>query len=157
MKANIGLSEEQRNGLVALLTVTLADEWVLYTKTRNYHWNVTGRHFNDLHKFFESQYEAIDEKIDEVAEFVRYTGASVSASLAVFQENARLKDDAGARPEASRMIANLLEDHEALIRSLRDDVATAGGKLNAADVADFLTSLLEDHDKMAWMLRSMLE
>ncbi|MBL8221799.1 MAG: DNA starvation/stationary phase protection protein [Bryobacterales bacterium] len=157
MKANIGLSDEQRNGLVALLTVTLADEWVLYTKTRNYHWNVTGRHFNDLHKFFESQYEAMDGRIDEIAEFIRYTGAGVSASLAVFQQNARLKDEAGDPPEASRMIANLLADHEALIRSLREDIGTAGGKFQAADVADFLTGLLEDHDKMAWMLRSMLE
>ena len=72
MKANIGLSAKQRDGVVALLNATLADEYVLYTKTRNYHWNVTGPHFNDLHKFFELQYEALDRKIDEIAEFVRY-------------------------------------------------------------------------------------
>lgn len=85
MKANIGLSAKQRDGVVALLNATLADEYVLYTKTRNYHWNVTGPHFNDLHKFFESQYEALDGKIDEIAEFVRYTGEKVPASLGAFQ------------------------------------------------------------------------
>ena len=70
------------------------------------------------------------------------------ALVAAFPKNARLKDDTGAPPEASRMTVNLAEDHEALIRGVRDD---------AADVADLRAGVLEEHDKMAWMLRSMLE
>jgi starvation-inducible DNA-binding protein len=157
MKANIGLSTKQSEGVSALLQTILADEYVLYTKTRNYHWNVTGPHFHDLHVFFQSQYEVLDERIDEVAEFVRYTGDNVQASLAAFQTGARLKDDTGNPPTAKQMIGNLLEDQETLIRSLRLDIETAGDKLKAADVADFLTGLLADHEKMAWMLRSMIE
>ena len=157
MKANIGLSAKQRDGVVALLNATLADEYVLYTKTSNYHWNVTGPQFNDLHKFFEAQYDVIDEKIDEIAEFIRYTGEKVPASLAVFARNARLKEDSGAPPAAAKMIANLLADHEALIVNLRADIDTAGDKYKAADVADYFTGLLEEHEKMAWMLRAMLE
>ena len=68
MAVNIGLSEPHRQGVVGILSRLLADEYLLYTKTRNYHWNVVGPQFNDLHKFFEAQYEAIDEFIDEVAE-----------------------------------------------------------------------------------------
>jgi starvation-inducible DNA-binding protein len=157
MKANIGLSTKQSEGVSVLLQTILADEYVLYTKTRNYHWNVTGPHFHDLHTFFQSQYEALDERIDQIAEFVRYTGDKVPASLATFQQGARLKDDTGNPPVAKQMIANLLEDHEMLIRSLRLDIETVVDKFKAADVADFLTGLLESHEKMAWMLRSMIE
>ena len=157
MKANVGLSDKQRAGVVTLLMKTLADEYVLYTKTRNYHWNVTGPHFHDLHKFFESQYDAIDTKIDEVAEFIRYFGDKAPASLTGFLAIARLQEPKWDDPPADQMIRNLLEDHESLIRNLREDVEKAGGKHKAADVADFLTGMLEDHEKMAWMLRSLLE
>src|ERR1700730_7969380 len=75
MKPNIGLTDANRNGVVKLLTPLLADEYVLYTKTRNYHWNVVGPQFNDLHKFFEGQYEALDDFVDEVAERIRQLGA----------------------------------------------------------------------------------
>ena len=157
MKANVGLNDKQRAGVVSLLMKTLADEYVLYTKTRNYHWNVTGPHFNDLHKFFESQYDEIDARIDEVAEFIRYFGDKAPASLGGFLAIARLTEPQWDDPSADQMIRNLVDDHEALIRSLRDDLETAGSKHKAADVADFLTGLLEGHEKMAWMLRSMLE
>ena len=65
---NIGLSEEDRKGVIGILSKVLADEYLLFTKTRNYHWNVVGPHFHDLHKFFESQYEEVDGKIDEIAD-----------------------------------------------------------------------------------------
>ena len=157
MKTNVGLNDKQRAGVAALLMKALADEYLLYTKTRNYHWNVTGPHFHDLHKFFEAQYDEIDAKIDDVAEFIRFFGEKAPASLAGFLALARLKEPKDDEPSADQMIRNLLEDHEALIRNLRDDLDTAGDKYKAADVADFLTGLLEAHEKMAWMLRSMLE
>ncbi len=157
MKANVGLSDKQRAGVVTILMKTLADEYLLYTKTRNYHWNVTGPHFHDLHKLFESQYDAIDSKIDEVAEFIRYFGEKAPASLTGFLAIARLQEPQGDDPSADQMIRNLLEDHESLIRNLREDVEKAGNKHKAVDVADFLTGMLEDHEKTAWMLRSLLE
>ena len=70
---------------------------------------------------------------------------------------ARLKEPAWDNPSADQMIRNLLDDHETLIQNLRNDVDAAADKHKAADVADFLTGLLEDHEKMAWMLRSLLE
>lgn len=74
MRTDIGISEKNRNATAFILNTLLADEYVLYTKTRNYHWNVTGTHFSEYHKFFESQYEALDGIIDEVAERVRSLG-----------------------------------------------------------------------------------
>jgi starvation-inducible DNA-binding protein len=154
MKLNTGLTDAERAGAVAILTLLLADEYVLYTKTRNYHWNVTGPHFHDLHKLFESQYDFIDGKIDEIAEFIRSLGEKSPGSLREFLKSTRIKEDAGADVTASQMLHHLLADHEAVIRQLRLDVDKAGNKLHAADVADFLTGLLEEHQKTAWMLRA---
>ena len=84
MAPNIGIADDRRDGVLRLLTALLADEYVLYTKTRNYHWNVVGPQFNDLHKFFETQYEALDEVIDDVAERARALGGRAVATLAEF-------------------------------------------------------------------------
>lgn len=156
MKANVGLTSKAQAGLVERLNHLLADEYVLYTKTRNYHWNVTGPHFNDLHKFFEAQYDSLDEKIDEIAEFVRILGEKVPATLANFQRAARLKENDGTSSSARQMIADLLKDHESLVVTLRADVEAAE-EFQASEIADYLTGLVEAHSKMAWMLRSMLE
>lgn len=154
-KTNVGLTAEQINGVVEILKSTLADEFVLYTKTRNYHWNVTGPHFNDLHKFFESQYDALAEKIDDVAENIRYFGATAPGSMKEYLAVTRLRESEGTPTKAAEIVKNLLADHEALIQNLRRNVETADATHRAADVADFLTGLLEDHEKMAWMLRAM--
>lgn len=157
MKPNVGLNKDQRAGVVAILKKTLADASVLSTKTRNFHWNVTGPHFSDLHKLFETQYGQIDASIDEIAENIRYFGEPSPGSLAEFLAETRLKEQSGATMKASEMVAALLADHETFIQATRKDIDTAAEKFKAADVADFLTGLLEAHEKMAWMLRSILE
>ena len=153
--ANIGLTVRAHKTVVEALNTLLADEYVLYTKTRNYHWNVTGPLFNDLHKFFEAQYTVLDEKIDAIAEFVRYTGEKVPASLQAFQGRTRLAEDAEPS-NAAQMVRNLLADHQQVIVTLRKEIE-AVDEAGAVDVADFLTGLLEEHEKMAWMLRAMAE
>lgn len=157
MKTNIGLSGESREGVVKILNTTLADEYVLYTKTRNFHWNVTGPQFHDLHKFFEAQYEELDDIVDDVAERARSLGGRSFGSLAEFSQHARLKEHPGQSLNAKEMIATLLADHEAVIRSLRVDLETCDEKYNDIGTNDFLTGLMEKHEKMAWMLRACLE
>ncbi|MHA7646707.1 Dps family protein [Nitrosopumilus sp. S4] len=156
MEPNIGISSENSKNIVGILNNLLSDEYVLYTKTRNYHWNVTGIQFNDLHKFFESQYEQIDGIVDEVAERSRSLGGKSIATLEEFLRNARLKEQADTYPEAKTMLRNLLDDHESVIQSLRKDLETCT-QLGDAGTSDFLTGLMEQHEKMAWMLRSFLE
>lgn len=152
----IGLDAANRSATASALNALLADEYVLFTKTRNFHWNVTGPLFHDLHKFFESQYEAIDSSIDEIAERVRSLGHTPAASLAQFLELTRLQESA-VRLTAQEMVGALLSDHETIIRQLRQDVEATGSQFGDAGTQDFLTGLMEDHEKMAWMLRSMLE
>ena len=157
MTVNIGLSEGPRQAVAKILSALLADEYVLYTKTRNYHWNVVGRQFNDLHKFFAEQYEAIDDFVDDVAERARTLGGHSVATLAEFVEAARLKEHPGQYPSADDMLENLLSDHETIIRQLRADADAAASKFHDMGTNDFLTGLMEEHEKMAWMLRSFQE
>lgn len=156
MAVNIGISDDDRQRVVAILNTVLADEFLLYTKTRNFHWNVTGPQFNDLHKFFEAQYEALDDTIDEVAERARALGGRAHGTLEEFRTGARLGEKPGTVPAARDMLAILLADHEALIRSLREDIATVNDRHRDVGTADFLTGLLEAHEKAAWMLRAFL-
>ena len=156
MPITIGLSPDARAAVAALLNATLSDEYVLYTKTRNYHWNVVGPQFNELHKFFESQYEALDDVIDEVAERVRALGERALGTLGEFSRHARLAERPGAPPDARGMLADLLADHEALIRQLRADLELTLEKHRDAGTSDFLTGLMEKHEKMAWMLRAFV-
>ncbi len=157
MKPNLGLSDKNRKGSVEVLSRMLADEYVLYTKLRNYHWNVTGSDFSELHKLFESQYEEVDEIIDDTAERARSLGGNALGTLKEFLQQTGLKEAPGDYPAAKVMIKNLLLDHEALIRSLRDGLAVCADKYQDMGTSDFITGVMEQHEKMAWMLRAYLE
>jgi len=150
MKPNIGLSDAQRDGGIDILNRLLSNEYVLYTKTRNYHWNVFGPQFHDLHKFFEQQYKELDEIIDQIAERVRALGGWSFGTLMEFTEHAKIKERSKEYPAAGQMVFNLLADHELIIRQLRVDLGIEGTN-------DFLMELLEHHEKMAWMLRALVE
>ena len=156
MNARIGLKESSRLKVLGLLDYALADLSVLSQKTRNFHWNVTGPRFNDLHKFFESQYAALEGEIDETAERSRALGGRALGSMKELLACARLKEAVSGRsPSADAMLSELLRDHEAFIRCLRTDADACGA---AADKGseDFLVGMMEDHEKMAWMLRSFV-
>jgi len=157
MPHNIGLSDQQRQGVVQLLTVLLADEYVLYTKTRNYHWNVVGPQFHELHTFFEEQYKALNGMVDEIAERMRTLGGPAIGTLAEFAQHTRLKEHPGYYPEAHEMLANLLSDHETLIRQFRSDAETCASEYHDQGTHDFLIGHMLRHEKMAWMLRGFLE
>ena len=157
MKTNIGLSEESLTGVIEILNTLLADEYVLYTKSRKYHWNVVGLQFSELHRFFEEQYSELNDMVDEIAERVRQLGAYPPASLQAFASSSRLQESKEAGGGARDMIADLLGDHEALARRLRKDLVMCDEEYGDAGTNDFLTQLLQKHEKAAWMLRSSLE
>jgi starvation-inducible DNA-binding protein len=74
MNTEIGITTDHRKAVSTALALILADEMVLYTKTKNAHWNVEGPDFYDKHKFFETQFEQLDAMIDNVAERIRSLG-----------------------------------------------------------------------------------
>jgi starvation-inducible DNA-binding protein len=155
-KVNIGLDPNSCQKINTILSNIIADQYILYTKTRNYHWNVTGEDFIQYHKLFEDQYSALDDDIDEVAERIRALGGKTPATLGEFLKSTTLKENPGEFPLAKTMIANLLTDHETIIRNLRKDIETCDD-LDDVGTEDFLTQLMEKHEKTAWMLRATLE
>lgn len=154
---NIGIQEQNRKAVVQELSKILADSYVLNTKTRNYHWNVVGSDFSEYHKMFEEQYNQIDADIDEIAERIRALGQKTPATLAEFGKTTRLEEHPGEYPDAKAMIKNLASDHESVSRAIRESIAIVGDKHHDVGTEDFLTGLLEKHEKTAWMLRSILE
>jgi starvation-inducible DNA-binding protein len=157
MDPQIGLSEEVRDRVTGILNRMLADEHVLYVKTRNYHWNVTGPQFHSLHEMLEDFYQKLAPLADDLAERVRQMGGRAIGTMAEFSQQTRVSEQPGEAPEARRMIENLLADHEQIIRDLRQDIDVCADELNDQGTADFLTGLMEQHEKMAWMHRAFLE
>ncbi len=153
MKIEIGLSGKERFGVIKILKPLLADHFVLGTKARKFHWNVTGVNFTELHKFFESLYDGLSGQVDEIAERIRALGEMAPATLGEFSQDTRLKEHPGKNPEAAGMLHELLGDYETLIQILRKSV-DACTELHDAGTGDFLTGLMESHEKTAWMLRS---
>ncbi|MBC7627573.1 Dps family protein [Ferruginibacter sp.] len=156
MKANIGLSDKNSKEIAGVLNKILADEYLLYTKTRNYHWNIEGSNFTEMHLFYESQYNTIDEAIDEVAERVRQIGHYAQGRLKDFIKQSQLVEQEYSTDQKTQ-IQNLLDDHEAIIRFLRLHIDVFTSKYKDAGNADFVTGLMERHEKMAWFLRSYLK
>lgn len=153
---NIGMTDEQRQGAATILNQVLSDLSVLYIKTRNYHWNVTGIHFATLHELFEEQYDQLAEAIDEVAERVRMLGAYPLSTMAEFLKTATIQEHPGSYPDAQTMVSNLLKDHEHCVRSLRKAIHTCEEQYDDAGTVDFCTELMQQHEKTSWMLRAHL-
>jgi starvation-inducible DNA-binding protein len=142
-------------GVGAALERFLADTYVLYLRTQNYHWNVTGRRFAELHAFFDRQYKALAEAVDAAAERLRALGYRAPGSLPELARLTSLTEDDGGWPPADEMVRTLLRDHEAVIGSAKSLLREAEA---AQDVvtSDLLTGRLAFHEKEVWMLRSLL-
>jgi len=153
MKVNIGISEKNRQAVAVELNKLLADEHILYNKTRNYHWSVEGPSFMEFHKLYEGQYTQLAEMIDEIAERIRTIGHFAEGRLKEILKLASL-DEPAAPVEQSKQIVNLEGDHEILIMRLRKLIKDFDEKYKDIGSSDFVTGLLKQHEKMAWMLRS---
>ena len=157
MQVNIGIATKAAKSIAEILNKLLSDEYVLLTKTRNYHWHVFGPSFMEMHKLYEGQYEVLREVIDVLAERVTQLGFTATATLRGFLEQTRLKE---GKPvfEALAQVKQLLADHEAVARQIRMDIDQIENGLDADDpvTVDLLTNFLTEHEKMAWMLRSYL-
>lgn len=154
---DLGLNHKQRAALAALLNRLLADEFLLYAKLRKFHWNVTGPFFTTLHAFFEQQYDALEDVMDDTAELVRQFGHPALGTLAEFAQHARLKETPGVTPDARAMVAELAADHTALVRALREDIEAVDEDSDDPVTQDFLTQVMAQHQKFAWLTGALLD
>ncbi len=151
---NIGISEEDRKIISDGLSKVLADSYMLYLKTHNYHWNVTGPQFHSLHAMFEEQYTELAEAIDEIAERIRALGFYAPGSFKSFAKLSKVEEEEDV-PDAMGMVSNLIEANEQVLRTARE-VLPACDKADDEASLDLMTQRLQVHSKTAWMLRSTL-
>lgn len=156
MDIHIGLNETQRQAIAQVLQAQLSDTVTLYIKTRNYHWNVTGPHFQELHKLFQEQYEQLDEILDNLAERIRQLGISSIGSMRDFLAHTQLSEADASRKPWQAMVGDLLDDHQKLIVSLRSRITETNDSHGDVGTGDLLTGIIQDHEKMAWILRSLI-
>ncbi len=156
MNTQIEISDANRQAVAGELSKILSDEFMLYTKTRNAHWNVEGIDFNSMHKFFEEQYEQLDQMMDDVAERIRALGHYAPATLKEYLSITRLSEARRTDNTSAGFIKELLTDHEQVIVILRENINRFANDFKDLGTSDFITGLMEAHEKMAWKLRAHL-
>ena len=156
MKTAIGITDPNRQAVANELAKVLADETVLYIKTKNAHWNIEGADFYDKHKFFEGQFGQLDELIDGVAERIRAIGHYAPATLKSYLSLTHLTEQTREHNDSQGFIKELLADHESIIMILREHIKSFANEFHDSGSSDFITGLMENHEKMAWFLRSHL-
>lgn len=150
---NIGLDFDTRQSVVEILNNILADESMLAQKTCNIYWNIVGPNFFELHSLFGAQYKQLIKSSNRIAERVRMLGGFAIGSFRDFLLYSRLEDQTGKAPD----ILQLLADHEATIRHLREDARKCSEEYEDEGTFELLGSVMRLHEKMAWMLRSFIE
>ena len=153
MKPDLGITQKNLIEVNKILNNVLADGNVLYIKLRKFHWNLDGDNFMELHKLFEEQYEDVAEAIDEVAERIATLGGTAIGTTSEFSKLSQLKENPGKVPTNQEMLKELVADHETIVKSLRKALDDCDEKYGDAGTSDFLTGLMQEHEKMAWKLR----
>jgi starvation-inducible DNA-binding protein len=154
---NIGISENNRQKVSIALSKVLADEYLLFTHTKNAHWNVEGADFYDKHKLFDEQAIQLATIIDDVAERIRSLGYPVPATLKAFLDLTHLTESQSTTSTSKDFITALLSGHETIIRHLRENINLFSNDYEDMGTSDFVTSLMQEHEKTAWILRAHLK
>ena len=155
MAIDIGISEEDRKSIVDGLSRLLSDTYVLYLKTHNFHWNVTGPMFRTLHLMFEAQLRWLALAVASVAARLRAHVFPPPGASPSYARLSSIKEEEGV-PNAEDMIRQLVAGQEAVTRTARG-IFPLLDKVSDEPTADLLTQRMQVHEKTAWMLRSLLD
>lgn len=150
---DIGINERDRIEVANGLKHLLADSYTLYLQTHNFHWNVTGPQFSELHLMFEQQYTELATAVDEIAERIRTLDVPAPGTYSEFARLSRIEEVAGV-PNADQMVGVLKKGHEAVVKTCRQVLKSAQ---EAADesTASLVSDRMRVHEKTAWMLRAL--
>lgn len=154
MKPNIEISDQHLKEITTVLNKLLANEYVLYTKTWAAHWNMQGPNFITIHEFLGEQYGSLNLMIDDLAERIRSLGHFALGSLKDFLSVTDMLEDASEFGSQRKILQTLTNDHETIIRSIRNEISPIADEYKDLGTADFVTGLMEKHEKMAWKLRA---
>lgn len=155
MKINNGNTQQNLEKVAKELGCLLADEYLLFLKAQNAHWNVECPDFQMAHDLFENQYTELINIVDSIAERIRTIGMPVYVINAFFKNTVLTQSDTSDTKSAS-FITQLLCDHESIIAKIRKNIGPFEQQYNDAGSSDFINCLMQRHEKMAWILRSHL-
>jgi len=150
---NIGIAPEQRAEIAQGLKHLLADSYTLYLQTHNFHWNVTGPQFRELHLLFEEHYNELALAVDEIAERIRTLGVEAPGTYKQFAELSSIEEVDGV-PSAQDMVAILTAGHEQVVRTCREALKRAQAGDDESSAA-LISDRMRIHEKTAWMLRAL--
>jgi len=152
---NIGINSEQRQTVARGLKTLLADSYSLYLQTHNFHWNVTGPQFRELHLLFEEHYNELAVAVDDIAERIRTLGVAAPGTYKEFAALSNIEEVDGV-PPAQEMVEILTASHEQVVRTCREVLKLAQAADDESSVA-LISDRMRIHEKTAWMLRSLLQ
>ncbi len=152
---DIGINPKQRARIAHGLSRMLADTYLLYLKTHNFHWNVEGPMFQTLHTMFMGQYTEAWNAIDPIAERIRALGHYAPGTYREYLKLGSIKETEGV-PRAEKMVRLLIEAQESVVKTARE-VLPVAEEANDQPTLDLLTQRMDVHEKNAWMLRSLLK
>jgi starvation-inducible DNA-binding protein len=137
------------------LKTAFASEYAFAIKAQNFHWNVEGPDFGELHEFFSNIYEDSYSAVDPIAEYIRTTDEYAPGSLSRFLELTQIPDQTKV-PRARLMLEELLADTQTMIGMSRQvfEAAAAEGR---EDIANFAAERQSQHGKYQWQLKSYLK
>lgn len=150
---DIGINEADRLSIANGLKALLADSYTLYLQTHNFHWNVTGPQFRELHLMFEEHYTELALAVDEIAERIRTLDVVAPGTYKAFSELSNINEVEGV-PPASEMIRILTQGHEQIVKTCREVLAKAQGADDESSAA-LVSDRMRVHEKTAWMLRAI--
>lgn len=153
MKIDIGINEDNRLAIAEALKKLLADSYTLYLQTHNFHWNVTGVRFRDLHLMFEEQYTELATAVDEIAERIRSLGVFAPGTYQAFLALSAI-EPVEEIPSAEDMVTTLMHNHEQVVKTCRQALVIAQ-EADDESSASLISDRMVIHEKTAWMLRAM--
>lgn len=151
---DIGISEQDRLAVAEGLSKLLADSYTLYLQTHNFHWNVTGPQFRELHLMFEEHYTELSTAVDDIAERIRALGVAAPGTYKAFSALSAIEEVDGV-PSATEMVTLLTKAHEQVIKTCRA-VLKLAQDADDESTASLASDRMVVHEKTAWMLRASL-
>lgn len=150
---DIGINKQHREKIAEGLTKLLADSYTLYLQTHNFHWNVTGPQFRELHLMFEEHYTELATAVDDIAERIRTLDFPAPGTYKEFARLSSIEEVDGV-PEASEMVRLLTKAHEQVVKTSRE-VLQIAQDADDESTAALVGDRMRIHEKTAWMLRAM--
>jgi starvation-inducible DNA-binding protein len=149
---NIGINEQDRMAIAEGLKRLLADSYTLYLQTHNFHWNVTGPHFRELHLMLEEHYTELAVAVDDIAERIRALGVAAPGTYKEFSQLTSIEEVSGLS-DGEAIVKVLSASHEQVIRTCRA-VLSIAQQADDESSASVVSDRMRVHEKTAWMLRA---